>query len=181
MESRNEFSDEKKKIQIKRKMSESHESKQKSEQSIPKSITRIAATDIPGHFTIYHGLTKIKGISWSFSNAICQALSLDKKRKIGSLTESEIEKITDFLQNPKLVPFLLNRRFDLATGKNRHLITSELELQREFDIRNLKKIRSYKGWRHALGQPVRGQRTRSHFRKGRSIGVQRTKVKQGKV
>ena len=47
------------------------------------------------------------------------------------------------------------------------------------DIKRLKKIRSFRGWRHALGQPTRGQRTRSHFRskkKGKSIGVTKKKV-----
>lgn len=142
------------------------------------SIVRIASTDIPGHFNIYHGLTRIKGVSWSFSNAICLVLGMDRKRKISTLTESEIEKIIKFLEKPQLRPFLLNRRFDRISGENKHLITSNLELQREFDIRDMKKIRSYKGWRHATGQPVRGQRTRSHFRKGASLGVQRAKVKQ---
>ena len=45
----------------------------------------------------------------------------------------------------------------------------------------MKKIKSYKGWRHAMGQPVRGQRTRSHFRKGSSVGVIKAKAKPGAV
>lgn len=143
---------------------------------IAKSIVRIAATDIPGEAAVYHGLTKIKGVSWSFSNAICTYLDIDKTKKMNSLNEREIEKITNFIKAPTgLRNFLLNRRRDVETGQDRHLITSDLELQREFDIRRMKQIRSYKGWRHALGQPVRGQRTRSHFRKGRAIGVQRAK------
>ena len=52
-----------------------------------------------------------------------------------------------------------------------------MDLQNEFDIRRLKKIKSYKGIRHSLGQPVRGQRTKAHFRKGRAVGVKRVKVK----
>ena len=52
-------------------------------------------------------------------------------------------------------------------------------MQREFDIRKMKKIKCYKGVRHSLGQPVRGQRTRAHFRKGRSIGVTRAKIAPG--
>lgn len=146
-----------------------------------KSIVRIATTDIPGESTVYAGLTKIKGISWSFSNALCISLGLDRKRKISSLTESEIEKIINFIKKPNnLRPFLLNRRKDIETGLDRHLITSDLDLQREFDIRRLKQIRSYKGWRHAMGQPVRGQRTRSHFRTGRSVGVQKAKKQPAK-
>lgn len=145
---------------------------------IAKSIVRVMSTDIPGESTVYSGLTRIKGISWSFSNALCINLGIDKKRKISSLTETEIEKITNFIKKPlNLKPFLLNRRRYIETGQDRHLVTSDLDLQRDFDIRRLKQIRSYKGWRHALGQPVRGQRTRSHFRKGKSVGVQKSKSK----
>ncbi|MCX8193965.1 MAG: 30S ribosomal protein S13 [Candidatus Pacearchaeota archaeon] len=140
-------------------------------------VIRIAATDIPARLSVYAGLTKIKGISWAFSSAICRALNIDKKRKISTLTDNEIEKITSFVKNPSSLPsWILNRRYDIETGKDRHLITTELDLQREFDIRRMKKIKCYKGIRHALGQPVRGQRTRSHFRKGRSIGVTRSKT-----
>ncbi len=146
-----------------------------------KSIVRIASTDVPGESAIYAGLTRIKGISWSFSNALCTQLGIDKKRKITSLTETEIEKITNFIRKPaNLRPFLLNRRNDIGTGQDMHLITSDLDLQRDFDIKRLKQIRSYKGWRHALGQPVRGQRTRSHFRKGRAVGVQKSKSQPAK-
>lgn len=142
-----------------------------------RGIVRISSTDIPGEAGVYHGLTYIKGISWSISNAICHALTIEKKRKIDTLTESEIEKITNFIKKPQIPKFLLNRVNDPFTGEDKHLITIELDLQRDFDIRNMKKIHSYKGLRHALGQPVRGQRTKSHFRKGRAIGVQRAKVK----
>ncbi len=129
---------------------------------------------------MYAGLTKIKGISWSFSNAICKALNINKNRKISTLKEEEIKKILDFIKNPDLPEWLLNRRKDLETGLNQHLITTDLDLKREFDIRRMKKIKSYKGIRHALGLPVRGQRTKAHFRKGRAIGVSRAKVKPGK-
>lgn len=143
------------------------------------NLIRIASTDIPARLSIYAGLTKIKGISWSTSTAICKLLNLDKNKKVSALTPSEIDKIATFIKNPSLPPWLLNRRKDIETGENKHLITTELDLRREFDIRKMKKMKSYKGIRHILGQPVRGQRTRSHFRKkGRSIGVMRTKTIQ---
>ncbi|MBS3090628.1 30S ribosomal protein S13 [Candidatus Pacearchaeota archaeon] len=149
---------------------------------LAKSIVRILGADISGEASIYPGLTRVKGVSWSFSNALCTFLGIDKKRKISSLNASEIEKISSFMKKPAgLKDFLLNRRRDIETGENKHLITSDLELQRDFDIRRMKQTRSYKGWRHALGQPVRGQRTRSHFRKGRSIGVQRAKKQPAKA
>jgi small subunit ribosomal protein S13 len=142
-----------------------------------RGVVRIIATDIPSNSTVYAGLTRIKGISWSIANAICHSLDIERTKKMSSLTETEIERIVDFLKNPNLPSFLMNRRRDIATGYDKHLIKTDLDLQKEFDIRNMKKIRSYKGWRHALGQPVRGQRTKSHFRRGRAIGVQRAKAK----
>ncbi len=141
-------------------------------------IVRIMQTDIPGEKQIYVGLTKIKGISWSLANALCNKLGLDKKSKIGSLQDSEIKKIEEFIKNPSVPNFLLNRRKDLDTGKDLHLLGSNLDLRKDFDVKRLKKIKSYRGLRHALGQPVRGQRTRGHFRKkGKSVGV----VKKAKV
>jgi small subunit ribosomal protein S13 len=143
-------------------------------------IVRIMQTDILGNKQIYVGLTKIKGASWALANAVCIKLGLDKKRKISSLSKEEIEKIEMFIKNPKLPAFLLNRRKDLDTGEDKHLITTDLELRKDFDIRRLKKIRSYRGLRHALGQPVRGQRTKGHFReKGKAVGVMK-KAKIGK-
>lgn len=137
------------------------------------SIVRIVQTDIPGNKTILVGLTYIKGISWIISNAVCKILKIDQNRKISELKEDEISKIISFLKNPILPSYLMNRRNDFETGKNYHLITNDLDIKKEFDIRRLKKIRSYRGLRHALGQPTRGQRTRSHFRgKGKkAVGV----------
>ena len=58
------------------------------------------------------------------------------------------------------------------------MITNELIFSKEQDIKFLRRIRCYKGVRHALGLPVRGQRTRSNFRKnkGKAMGVKRAKV-----
>tara|TARA_Y100000310_G_C20158837_1_gene568190 strand:+ start:33 stop:548 length:516 start_codon:yes stop_codon:yes gene_type:complete len=135
-------------------------------------IIRIMQTDIPGGKQIYPGLTRIKGVSWSLSNATCNQLKIDKKRKISSLTEEEIKKIQEFIKNPQVPKFMLNRRKDLDTGEDMHLAGSDLDLRRDFDIKRLKKIKSYRGLRHALGQPTRGQRTRGHFReKGKAVGV----------
>ncbi len=134
-------------------------------------IVRILSKDIEGKMKIYPGLAKIKGISWSVSNAICKALGIDKNRKIGSLTDEEVEKISEFAKNPKIPAYLLNRKADFETGKDIHLIGSDLELRKEFDIKRLRKIKSYRGFRHASGLPLRGQRTKSHFRKNKSKGV----------
>ncbi|MBS3076410.1 30S ribosomal protein S13 [Candidatus Pacearchaeota archaeon] len=133
-------------------------------------VVRILSKDVEGKMTLYSGLTKIKGVSWTLSNAVCKLLNLDKKRKIGSLTPEEIDKISKFLKNPPIPTYLFNRRDDFETGESKHLTGSDLELQKEFDIKRLKKIKSYKGFRHTSGLPLRGQRTKSNFRRNRKKG-----------
>ena len=134
-------------------------------------MVRILSEDIEGAMNVYAGLTKIKGVSWGVANAVCKELKLDKNRKIGSLSPEEIKKISEFIKNPKIPSYLLNRRRDFETGENRHLSGSDLELQKEFDIKRLKKIKSYRGMRHAAGLPTRGQRTKGHFRKNKPKGA----------
>ena len=146
-----------------------------------KVMIRIANTDLEGRKHIYVALRKIKGVGFMFSNAICNSLGLDKKRKAGTLEEKEIKAIEALIENPGKFPkWLLNRRKDYDTGDDLHVFGSRLKLRKEFDVKRLKKIKSYRGMRHAFGLPVRGQRTRAHFRKGRSVGVQKKKLKQQK-
>lgn len=143
-------------------------------------MVRILSKDIEGKTAVYVGLTKIKGISWSLSNIICKKLKIDKKKKIGSLTEKEITEIVEFVKNPKIPKYLMNRQNDFETGEDNHLIGTDLDLKKEFDIKRLKKIKSYKGYRHTMGQPVRGQRTKSHFRSNRKKGSGiKSKKKEG--
>lgn len=155
------------------------ETKQAQKQ-IPKNeekIVRILSKDIEGGMKIYVGLTKIKGVSWGLSNATCIKLGIDKNRKIGSLSETEIKKISGFLKNPEVPIYILNRRNDFESGEDKHLTGSDLELQKEFDIKRLRKIKSYRGLRHALKLPLRGQRTKGHFRthRAKSTGVKKKK------
>lgn len=145
-------------------------------------LVRILSEDIDGNMGIYAGLTKIKGVSWALANAVCKTMHLDKRKKIGSLTQEEIKKISDFIKNPKIPGFLLNRRKDFGSGLDRHLSGSDLDLQKEFDIKRLKKIKSYRGVRHGAGLPVRGQRTKAHFRtnKKKGAGIKSKGKKKGR-
>ena len=147
------------------------------EQKAEERIVRIMSEDIEGKMKVYAGLTKIKGVSWGLANAVCKILKIDKDKRIGSLTDAEIKKISEFIKNPKIPEFLLNRRHDFETGKDKHITGTDLELQKEFDIKRLKKIKSYRGIRHAANLPLRGQRTRSNFRRNRSksTGIKKKK------
>ena len=144
------------------------EKKQKPEEHV--RIIRILAKDIRGDKDIYSGLTLVKGISWSFSNVVCKKLGIDKRKKIEDLSKDDIEKIENFIKTAEVPGFLVNRRKDLDTGEDKHLNGSDLDLQKDFDIKKMKKMKSYKGVRHNAGLPVRGQRTKSNFRKNRKKG-----------
>jgi small subunit ribosomal protein S13 len=145
------------------------------EERMEESLIRIAGYDIPGSKKLLPGLTRIKGVGWSISNAACIKLNLSKDKKVSELTKDEIKMIETFLKNPDVKDFMKNRRSDLETGETGHFIGTDLEMKKDFDIRRMKKIRSYKGIRHTSGLPVRGQRTRSHFRKnkGQSTGIKK--------
>lgn len=148
--------------------------KQQKEEEFLESLVRIHGKDIPGNKKIYPGLTYIKGISWAVSNAICRNLKLDKNTRISDLSKKQIEEIEAFLQKPNFYEHMKNRQRDYDSGESKHLFTNELDMAKDFDIKRMRQIKSYKGMRHALKQPVRGQRTRSHFRTtGVSVGVKK--------
>ena len=131
-------------------------------------LVRILSKDIKGNKKLYHGLCDIDGISWAISNIACKILKLDKDKKIQDLTQGEIKSIEGFIMNPGGIPrYMLNRRKDRDDGLDKHVYGADLDLQVDFDIKRLKKIKSFKGIRHSLGQPVRGQRTKSHFRRNK--------------
>ncbi len=143
-----------------------------------RSIIRIANTDLDGDKPVPIALKRIKGVGFSFARAIVNVLNIDPNKRLKELSEEEIKKIEDLLQDPSkygFPSFMLNRRKDYETGKDKHLIAEQVVIARKFDIEREIKMRSYKGWRHMLGQPVRGQRTRSHFRSGKTVGVVRKK------
>ena len=144
-----------------------------------KHIVRIANTDLDGNRKTADAIRKIKGIGFSFASAICQLADIDGAKKAGNLLPEEVKRIDETIAKAsKAMPiWMLNRRKDLEDGTDKHLIGADLTFAQESDIRFMKQIRSYKGMRHAIAAPVRGQRTRSNFRrnKGKVIGVVKKK------
>jgi small subunit ribosomal protein S13 len=130
-------------------------------------LVRILGKDIRGNMELRPGLTNIQGISWSFANAICAVLKLDYRKKIQNLEKKELDTLEAFVKNPKVPGFLKNRQKDFEDGEDKHIVGADLKIRKEFDIKRLRKIRSYKGGRHAFNLPVRGQRTKANFRKNR--------------
>jgi small subunit ribosomal protein S13 len=145
-----------------------------------RTIVRIINTDLDGELPLGRALRGIKGISHSISNAICNASGYGPKIKSGSLKEGDIAKIEDVIKNLGKfgVPaWNLNRRRDIESGEDMHLSGQDLDIAKRFDIQRLVDAKTYKGVRHMLGLPARGQRTRSSFRGGRVVGVIRKSVR----
>ena len=142
-----------------------------------KHLVRISRKDVDGNKTIEHALTDIKGVGVSLSRSMCLTLGLDLNAKIGYIADEDVLKIEEILENPLengIPSWMLNRREDYETGDNVHLIESDLDMTLRDDLNRMKKTRSYKGRRHEVGLPVRGQRTKSTFRHSSTVGVKRS-------
>lgn len=144
-------------------------------------IVRFMETDIDGTMPLGKGLRRIKGVNFMLSNAVCLTTKLDPKKKIGIMSADELKALENLIRNPPFPGWMLNRRKDVETGKDIHLIGTTLQLTQRDDINTMKRTRSYKGIRHELGQPVRGQRTRSSFRTNKTIGVSKKKQQPAKA
>jgi small subunit ribosomal protein S13 len=142
-------------------------------------IVRIAGFDIDGSKKLVYGLTKIRGVGVSLSNAIVKTAGLKPEMRVGNLTDSEVEKIENIIEDPAkygLPSRMYNRRKDVETGRDIHLVGPDLALRVKADIDFMKEIKSWKGIRHSLGLKVRGQRTRTTGRMGKAVGVRKRLV-----
>ena len=144
-------------------------------------ILRIMGTDVPGTLKTSYAVAQIKGISLSLSNAILKRAEVNPDLRVGLLGESDISKIEDVIKDPakyNLPVWLFNRRKDSATGKDMHLISADLALKTKTDVDEAKEIRSWRGYRHAYGLKVRGQRTKTTGRAGKALGVKKKTLLQ---
>jgi small subunit ribosomal protein S13 len=139
-------------------------------------ILRIIDKDVDGTLKAPYALKKIKGISLNLANAILMKAGINPDTRAGFLTETDIERIEEIIEEPAkhgIPNWLLNRRKDLETGKDRHLISADLVLKTKMDIEQMKGIKSWRGYRHAYGLKVRGQRTKTTGRSGKALGVKK--------
>ncbi len=158
---------------------------EKQENQNYRHIVRVANVDLAGDKAIILALTKIKGIGINFAHAICNITSIDHNKKAGNLSDNEISKLDQAITQPLnsgIPVWMFNRKNDYETGEDQHLITGTLNFVKDNDIKRLKKIKTWRGLRHQKGLPLRGQRTRSNFRKnkGKVVGVVKKKIESAK-
>ncbi|MHB1049481.1 MAG: 30S ribosomal protein S13 [Bacteroidota bacterium] len=108
-------------------------------------MARIAGVDLPKNKRSVVGLTYIFGIGRSTAEEILAKAGIDESKKIGTLTDEEINKIRTILQTE-------------------YKTEGALRAETQMNIKRLMDIGSYRGLRHRKGLPVRGQRTRTNSR-----------------
>ena len=123
-------------------------------------MARIAGIDLPREKRVEIGLTYIYGIGRTLSNEILARTGINPDTRVRDLTDEEINKLREVIDKEYKVEGDLRREVSL-------------------NIKRLMEIGCYRGRRHRVGLPVRGQRTKTNARtrKGpkRTVGVQRKK------
>ena len=141
-------------------------------------ILRVLNTNIDGRRKVMYAVTAIPGVGRRFANVVCKKAAVDAHKRAGELTADEVEKLVAIIQNPKqfkIPPWFLNRQKDYKTGKYSQAFANTLHTTLRSDLERLKKIRAHRGLRHYWGLRVRGQRTKTTGRKGRTVGVSKKK------
>ena len=148
-----------------------------------RGIVRIAGKDVRGHIPLQRALGYVRGIGPTLQQAIAttihRELDIEPSMPVGKLKEEQVEKIDQVLfniSNHGIPSYLFNRQHDVVAGDSKHLIMNDLLFSWKQDIEREKKLYTWKGYRHAYGQKVRGQRTRNTGRTGMAVGVLRKAV-----
>ena len=117
-------------------------------------MARIAGVNIPQNKLVKIGLTYIYGIGNKFSKQICTALDISNSKRVNEITDDQILKIREYIDQNFKVEGDLRRDYSLS-------------------IKRLIDLASYRGSRHKKKLPVRGQRTRcnARTRKGKAIAI----------
>jgi small subunit ribosomal protein S13 len=148
-----------------------------------KVFFRKLRSQVDGNAKIEYGLTQIRGIGMRFAQAVVRVAKISPDLRIGAIPEKDLIRIEEIIIAPianGIPAWMVNRKKDLVTGENLHIIGNRLELSVRRDIDRMKRIRSYKGVRHHQGLKVRGQKTKSTGRHGLVVGVIRSKIKSKK-
>ena len=144
-----------------------------------KHIVRVAGKDLDGTKKVVPAISEIKGVGNSYANASASILKIDNRLRLGQLSDKQLQQIESSLKDTSganFPPWLLNRRKDVDSGANIHRIGSDLDFMIKNDIDREKNVLSWRGIRHSLGLKVRGQRTRTSGRKGRTVGVKKSSL-----
>jgi len=146
-----------------------------------KYLVRVKGKDLDGRKKAVAALADLRGVGYNFAQAVISKAGIDPTIRFGQLTEAQIkdvERIIVEASDASFPKWALNRTRDPETGQSRQLVGSDLDLATKDDIEREKNIQSWRGVRHSLGLKVRGQRTRTTGRKGKTVGVRKAALQQ---
>ncbi|MDP3396081.1 MAG: 30S ribosomal protein S13 [Methanoregula sp.] len=143
-----------------------------------KYFVRVGTTDLDGTKSVRVALTGIKGVGRHTSTVVSRMAKVDEYALLGRLDEESVNRLRTAIEEyaTKIPAWMSNRPKDVYTGETKHLLGGDVTLANDEDINLLRKIRCYKGIRHETGQKVRGQRTKSTGRTGKTVGVSKKKA-----
>jgi small subunit ribosomal protein S13 len=117
-------------------------------------MPRLVGVDIPENKKVLYSLTSIYGIGKSISAKVLASAAVDPEKRVRDLTQTEVSKINKILEG----------------------FINEGDLRRQINenVQRLKRIKSYRGLRHSMKLPTRGQRTKTNSRNARGGGKRQT-------
>ena len=141
-------------------------------------IIRVEGTNVDGKVKIPYALTAIKGVGRRLAFLACKKAEIDPSRRAGELTKDEVNKLVEIVRNPleySIPEWFVNRKRDFKDNASGQALGSALDTKLRDDLERLRKIRCHRGIRHMFGLKVRGQRTKTTNRHGRTMGVKSKK------
>jgi len=145
-------------------------------------IVRIYNADLEGKKQVQMALTGVKGVGRRLARMFAQMADVDPHATLGLLPEEKLaslKKVVEEAKEAAIPVWMMNRRKDVFTGEDHHVLGADLGTALREDLDIMKKSRSYKGIRHERGLRVRGQKTRSTGRTGAIVGVSKKKAQPG--
>merc|ERR1711907_3242 len=137
-------------------------------------ILRIQNTNIDGNIKIGYALTSIQGMGRRFTDLVLKKAEIDVNKRAGQINAEELERIQTTMTNPKnfkIPTWFLNRQKDIKDGKDSQLTSNALSNKLREDLERMNKIRLHRGIRHMWTLRVKGQKTKTTGRHGRTVGV----------
>jgi small subunit ribosomal protein S18e len=120
----------------------------------------------------------IKGVGRRLAILTLHIAQIDCNKRSGEMTEKEITAVNDILAKPteyNIPKWFLNRQKDPKNGTYGQLLSNNMDVAYREDLERLRKAKQHRGLRHYWGLRVRGQRTKSTGRCGKTLGVTRKK------
>ena len=117
-------------------------------------MARISGVNLPTNKSVKVGLTYIYGIGSTIANEICKNVGISDDKRVNKLTDDEVLKIREYIEN-------------------KYKVEGDLRSEVSLNVKRLTDLGTYRGLRHRKKLPVRGQRTHTNARtrKGKGLAI----------